>query len=100
MGFDEGQQETLTSTSLAERTSSTSTSRQPWCINVHVFIKIPKIVKLQVPVQVRSSPVRSSPVQVQSGPDLDLDLDKTKGPGLTLKSCRPPPPTHYPPHNF
>ena len=71
-----------------------------------------KIVKLQVPVQVRSSqvqsgpvrsrsgPVRSSPVQVQSGPDLDLDLDKTKGPGLTLKSCRPPPPlptTHYPP---
>ena len=49
------------------------------------------------PGQVQSSPVRSSPVQVQSGPDLDLDLDKTQGPGLTLKSCRPPPlPTHYP----
>ena len=52
------------------------------------------------PVRSKSGPVRSSPVQVQSGPDLDLDLDKTKGPGLTLKSCRPPPPTHYPPHNF
>ena len=53
------------------------------------------IVKLQVPVQVRSSPVqsgpvRSSPVQVQSGPDLDLDLDKTPGPGLTLNLvCHP-----------
>ena len=44
------------------------------------------------PVRSRSGPVRSSPVQVQSGPDLDLDLDKTQGPGLTLKSCRPPPP--------
>ena len=56
----------------------------------------------QVPVQVRSSPVqsrsRSGLSQVQSGPDLDLDPDKTQGPGLTLKSCRPPLPTttHHP----
>ena len=43
-----------------------------------------KIVKLQVPVQVRSSPVQSGPVrssQVQSGPDLDPDLT---GPDMDL----------------
>ena len=52
----------------------------------------------------RSGPVqsRSGPGQVQSGPDLDLDLDKTQGPGVTLKSCRPPLPTttHHHPATF
>ena len=41
---DEGQRESTPSTPLAKRKpSATSTTQQPWCIDVHIFIKIPKI---------------------------------------------------------